>query len=123
MFSLEEPGSLQYLTHWVHDTNEFCPDALKFLVANKTDLEATVNLDSMKLFANSHDCMDDIVQISAKTGEGITQLLNAMAKELLPVNENKTSSENNLSSSGVIGVGSTPDPTVKQWKSGCCKSL
>lgn len=120
MFGIDEPGSLQYLTHWTRDADEFCPDALKFVVANKIDLDGMVSLESMQMFSSSHNC-SDVFQISAKTGQGINGLLDAMAKELL--NEKKETKENDLSSSGIVSVDKTPDPTVRQWKSGCCKSV
>lgn len=123
MFGIDEPGSLQYLTHWTRDVDEFCPDALKFVVANKIDLEGMVSLESMQMFSSSHNC-SDVFQISAKTGEGIDGLLDTVAKELLNENrESKLEKEKDLSSSGIIGIGKTPDPTVKQWKSGCCSSV
>ncbi|XP_031565805.1 ras-related protein Rab-1C-like [Actinia tenebrosa] len=123
MFGIDEPGSLQYLTHWTRDANEFCPDAFKFVVANKIDLDCRVSLESMQMFSDSHNC-SNVFQISAKTGEGIDGLLDSMAKELLNENkETRLEKEKDLSSSGNISVGETPDPTVRQWKSGCCKSM
>lgn len=121
IFSVDEPGSLQYLTHWVHDVNEFCPDALKFVIANKIDLDSTVNSDSMELFASSHNC-HKVFKVSAKTGEGITQAFDQISKLLLH-GDLSSSEERERSTSDVVGIGNTPDPSVKQWKSGCCSSL
>ena len=121
VFSVEESGTLQYLTHWVRDAEEFCPDALKFVIANKTDLESTVNTESMELFASSHNCCK-VFQVSAKTGEGITEAFHQISQELLGGGQS-VSDERDRSTSDVVGVGTAPDPTMRQWKSGCCSSL
>lgn len=120
MFSVDEPGSLQYLTHWVRDANEFCPDALKFVIANKIDLDCVVNADSMELFSNSHNC-ENVFKVSAKTGEGITEAFEKISKQLLC--GGLLSEERERSTSNVVGIDKTPDPTVKQWRSGCCSNL
>ncbi|EDO37078.1 predicted protein, partial [Nematostella vectensis] len=82
MFNVDDPGSLQYLLHWIHDTDEFCPDALKVLVANKIDLDEQVTTESVELFASSHECHLTF-RISAKTGEGIGKACTQIAKALL----------------------------------------
>lgn len=117
LFSVDEPGTLQYLTHWVRDADEFCPDALKFVIANKIDLEPIVNKDSVEMFASSHNC-SKAFQVSAKTGEGIKEAFTQISKELLLLGGLQSFSDESTNSD-VVGL----DPTVKQWKSGCCSSL
>nr|KAG5689832.1 hypothetical protein BaRGS_029310 [Batillaria attramentaria] len=82
VFSLDDPTSLFYLPRWEKDVMESAPDAVKFLVGNKGDLDRMVTKVSMQNFAAAHGCQAAFLT-SAQTGEGVEEALTALCEYLV----------------------------------------
>lgn len=112
VYSVDEPSSLHYLGHWIRDLEEYSPNAIKILVGNKKDLNSQISNETIEMFNNANDCKLNML-MSAKTGEGIQDAFNAIAKLLVQKGINKDSSNKGLELEA-------PQPMVRQWKNGCC---
>lgn len=112
VYSVDEPSSLHYLGHWIRDLEEYSPNALKILVGNKKDLKSQISNETVEMFNNANDCKLNML-MSAKTGEGIQDAFNAIAKLLVQKGIDKDSSNKGLELEA-------PQPMVRQWKNGCC---
>lgn len=112
VYSVDEPSSLHYLGHWIRDLEEYSPDAIKILVGNKKDLNSQISNETIEMFNNANDCKLNML-MSAKTGEGIQDAFNAIAKLLVQKGIDKDSSNKGLELEA-------PQPMVRQWKNGCC---
>lgn len=112
VYSVEEPSSLHYLGHWIRDLEEYSPNAIKILVGNKKDLNSQISNETIEMFNNANDCKLNML-MSAKTGEGIQDAFNAIAKLLVQKGIDKDSSNKGLELEA-------PQPMVRQWKNGCC---
>ncbi|XP_067651542.1 ras-related protein Rab-35-like isoform X1 [Haliotis asinina] len=82
MYDVNSPHTLSYLSKWSHDSTDFAPTALKFLVGNKTDLESYVDKKSVHNFGMGHSC-DSAYLISAKTGDGVEEAISSIGVKLL----------------------------------------
>ncbi|KFM63181.1 Ras-related protein Rab-19, partial [Stegodyphus mimosarum] len=85
VFSGNEPDTLTSLTQWVADADNFAENALKVLVANKSDLTCRTSQEKVKAFAQHHDC-DIVFNVSAKTGEGLDDTFKTVAQKLISRN-------------------------------------
>lgn len=113
IYSVDEPSSIHYLGHWIRDLEEFAPDALKILVGNKKDLECQISAETIELFNNANGCSLSVLT-SAKTGEGVQNTFNAVAKMLVEkVNQERSSASETLQLENA-------QPVARHWKSGCC---
>lgn len=112
VYSVDEPSSLHYLGHWIRDLEEYSPNAIKILVGNKKDLNSQISNETVEMFNNANDCKLNML-MSAKTGEGIQDSFNAIAKLLVQKGIDKDSSNKGLELEA-------PQPMVRQWKNGCC---
>lgn len=112
VYSVDEPSSLHYLGHWIRDLEEYSPNAIKILVGNKKDLNSQISNETIEMFNNANDCKLNML-MSAKTGEGIQDTFNAIAKLLVQKGIDKDSSNKGLELEA-------PQPMVRQWKNGCC---
>lgn len=113
IYSVDEPSSIHYLGHWIRDLEEFAPDALKILVGNKKDLECQISAETIELFNNANGCSLSVLT-SAKTGEGVQNTFNAIAKMLVEkVNQERSSASETLQLENA-------QPVARHWKSGCC---
>lgn len=112
VYSVDEPSSLHYLGHWIRDLEEYSPNAIKILVGNKKDLNSQISNETIEMFNNANDCKLNML-MSAKTGEGIQDSFNAIAKLLVQKGIDKDSSNKGLELEA-------PQPMVRQWKNGCC---
>lgn len=112
VYSVDEPSSLHYLGHWIRDLEEYSPNAIKILVGNKKDLNSQISNETVEMFNNANDCKLNML-MSAKTGEGIQDAFNAIAKLLVQKGIDKDSSNKGLELEA-------PQPMVRQWKNGCC---
>lgn len=112
VYSVDEPSSLHYLGHWIRDLEEYSPNAIKILVGNKKDLNSQISNETIEMFNNANDCKLNML-MSAKTGEGIQDAFNAIAKLLVQKGIDKDSSNKGLELEA-------PQPMVRQWKNGCC---
>lgn len=112
VYSVDEPSSLHYLGHWIRDLEEYSPNAIKILVGNKKDLNSQISNETVEMFNNANDCKLNML-MSAKTGEGIQDTFNAIAKLLVQKGIDKDSSNKGLELEA-------PQPMVRQWKNGCC---
>lgn len=107
VYSIDEPSSLHYLGHWIRDLEENAPVAQKILVGNKKDLESQISTQTIELFNTANECSLSVLT-SAKTGEGIQDTFNSIAKMLVEKNQEKSES------------GSALDLDSIQRKGGCC---
>lgn len=112
VYSVDEPSSLHYLGHWIRDLEEYSPNAIKILVGNKKDLKSQISNETIEMFNNANDCKLNML-MSAKTGEGIQDAFNAIAKLLVQKGIDRDSSNKGLELEA-------PQPMVRQWKNGCC---
>ena len=107
VYSVDEPSSMHYLGHWIRDLEEYSPEAKKILVGNKKDLNCQISTETIELFNNGNDCSLNLL-VSAKTGEGIQDTFNAIARMLVEEGRDKPSSA------------STVNLESPQQKSSCC---
>lgn len=113
VYSVDEPSSIHYLGHWIRDLEEFSPEALKILVGNKKDLEGQISNETIELFNTGNECGLSVLT-SAKTGEGIQDTFDTIAEMLVQkANQEQSPASKSLDLE-------TPQPMVRQWKSGCC---
>ncbi|KAL3860662.1 hypothetical protein ACJMK2_010756 [Sinanodonta woodiana] len=82
VYSVHDCTSLQRLTKWIQDVEQHSPNAMKFLIGNKCDLEKSVSDQSANNFAATYECAD-VFLTSAKTGEGIDKALVKITRKLL----------------------------------------
>ncbi|XP_002738206.1 ras-related protein Rab-1B-like [Saccoglossus kowalevskii] len=87
VYALDDPSSIQYLSQWVRDANDYADEATRIMIGTKLDTAVLVDTDTVKNFAATH-CIDHMFTISAKTGEGvedcfveISRLLRAPSKD------------------------------------------
>ncbi|GBM87357.1 Ras-related protein Rab-14 [Araneus ventricosus] len=85
VFSCDEPDTLTSLSQWVVDADNFAEKSLKVLIGNKIDLKCSTAQEKVNAFAHHHDC-DIVFNVSAKTGEGITEVFQTIAKKLMQQN-------------------------------------
>lgn len=81
VYSVDEPLSLHSLASWLQDLQCFGPDAMRFLVGNKSDLEMEVDESAAKSFAISRDLSMPFL-ISAKTNDGVLETFQSIASRL-----------------------------------------
>ena len=81
VYTLEDVSSLQFLAEWLIDAQTFCPDAIKMLVGNKSDLENEIDQPTVQEFASLHG-FNNIKFISCKTNDGIQEAFQQLAVEL-----------------------------------------
>lgn len=113
VYSVDEPSSIHYLGHWIRDLEEFAPNALKILIGNKKDLDCQISNETIELFNNANECCLSVLT-SAKTGEGVQDTFNTIAKMLVEkVNQDQSSKSQTLELENT-------QPMVRHWKSGCC---
>ena len=116
VFSVDEQPSLQCLVHWACDADEFCPDAVKVIVANKTDLRSEVSLESVTQFADRYDC-DCVFHVSAKTGDGVEQAFQQVTEKLVRMQKSGIARSKTGEFGRTVGL---EEPMGKRWQSGCC---
>lgn len=82
VFSVNKPTSLQCLSYWEEEVKRCAPSALRFLIGNKADLTMLISKELMEGEARNLNC-ESIFIISAKTGHGVSGVLEAVSKHLL----------------------------------------
>ncbi|KAK3581083.1 hypothetical protein CHS0354_033871 [Potamilus streckersoni] len=82
VYSVQDSTSLQLLTRWIKDADDHAPNAMRFLIGNKCDLEKSLSDQSVNNFAAMHECVN-VFSTSAKTGEGIDRALVKITEKLL----------------------------------------
>ena len=105
VFSLTSKTSFDKIDYWIESfRNVAGPDAIIYIVANKTDLTSDfqVDLEEAKDWASANNYK--IYATSAKTGEGIHELFSQLAEELylakLARNNNQGKQELRITNSG-----------------------
>ena len=76
--------SLERLVDWIKSLKENAPDCDLILVGNKTDLQSNgsgVSLEEGTAFAEKYNALH--LQVSAKSGEGVDEMFDAVAKSLI----------------------------------------
>lgn len=100
---------------------------VNFLVGNKLDLSEHVSVDvrEVKKFAKDHNLISGF-QVSAKTGAGVAELLQAVAEALVEkivfdlAYDRQKAAGRSLSLSSSTGSTCTTED-VRCYKRGCCK--
>jgi len=94
------------LPNWVRDVNRYSRDAVKMILANKTDLGSSkVDMEEAQSYAEANRCL--FFAVSAKDGSNIDDAFNALVRTILA---KKTK------------AGDDAAPAVEE-KSGCCTLL
>ena len=82
VFDSTNNKSFQNLAIWREETEEMLsPRIPTVVIANKCDLSSQIDQDAIDKFAASHCC--SVLKCSAKTGEGITEILNRLIITLI----------------------------------------
>ena len=81
LYTLEDVSSLQFLAEWLIDAQSFCPNAIKMLVGNKSDLVNEIDQPTVQAFANLYG-FNNVKFISCKTNDGIQEAFQQLAIEL-----------------------------------------
>ena len=118
VYAVDDMYSLTVLRNWIEDVNKDATKALKFLVGNKIDLVdegAVVDDDLAENFRNNNG-LHSLYQISAKTGEGVLEMFENIAKLLV---RNTKATIQDRSAFAVIQAESEKAAKAKQ-SSGCC---
>ncbi|KAK7114976.1 ras-related protein Rab-25-like [Littorina saxatilis] len=82
VFSLDDASTLYPLSRWQHDVNDTAPNAISFLVGNKSDLTRGVSDETLNSFAEGNNCLAAFLT-SAKTGEGVEEALTSVCEHLV----------------------------------------
>ncbi|PAA51109.1 hypothetical protein BOX15_Mlig015649g1 [Macrostomum lignano] len=80
--SSDDKTSLDSLHRWNQDVDFYCKDCLKVIVANKNDLNPAITQEQLQNFAATFNCKL-ISSVSAKTGDGVSDMLREVARKLL----------------------------------------
>ena len=73
VYDVTDESSFTEVSGFLQEANRFNEKGLKFLVACKTDLEAVVDGNQAREFADN-ESMDGFFEVSNKTGEGVSGL-------------------------------------------------
>ncbi|CAH1270792.1 RAB8B [Branchiostoma lanceolatum] len=86
VYSLADSASLRLLTSWAREVDDrtvtSSSPVLKIIVGNKSDLEHRTTEHTASELAATYGC-ELVLQVSAKTGEGIEEALRVIAGKLL----------------------------------------
>ena len=85
VYAIDDMYSLTVLRNWVADVEKDAKTALKVLVGNKTDLAdegSQVDKQQAQSFCKNNR-LDFLYQVSAKTGAGVKEMFDNIAKLLL----------------------------------------
>ncbi|XP_078608905.1 ras-related protein Rab-18-like [Branchiostoma floridae x Branchiostoma japonicum] len=86
VYSLTDSASLRLLTSWAREVNDRTVTSnspvLKIIVGNKSDLEHRTTERTAAELAATYGC-ELVLQVSAKTGEGIDEAVQVIAGKLL----------------------------------------
>ncbi|XP_011425085.2 ras-related protein RabC [Magallana gigas] len=84
VYSCDDPSSLHYLAQWAEDCSQYAPNALKFLIGNKSDLENLIPSESVDNFSAAFEC-EYTYLFSAKTGNGVEESFERIGERLMDV--------------------------------------
>ncbi|XP_039382576.1 ras-related protein Rab-30-like isoform X2 [Mauremys reevesii] len=82
LYSAQSQLSFDSLPHWVRVAQQYCPDALIFLLGNKTDLEPRLPEEKAERFSMEHEVVDRF-NVSAKTGENVDRCMQDVVQRLV----------------------------------------
>lgn len=121
VFDLTNPKSLERMNDWLMDLkSENQSDVVIFLVGNKSDSKDKIlqlSSDGKKFASNNNI---PYAEVSAKTGAGIANLFEAVARKMVVVAENKDENENEtVEKKGVVQIEKMYEKKSKD-KGGCC---
>ncbi|KAK3734021.1 hypothetical protein QZH41_017538 [Actinostola sp. cb2023] len=88
MYAVDDMTSLNMILHWDDDADRYADLAVKFLVANKIDLDKDdweILEEKAQTFMDNNNFVDKF-SISAKTGEGVQEMFQSISKHLLQEN-------------------------------------
>ncbi|MHA1150103.1 MAG: Rab family GTPase [Promethearchaeota archaeon] len=84
MFDLTRLISLEHLDEWVHICRRKNPNLPLILVGTKLDLEEDIMVDDeLALEAKEQFGLFDYIKASSKTGEGVHEIFNKLAKKII----------------------------------------
>ena len=81
VFDVSDATSLSHIYEWTHTCTNLFPNAIRILVANKTDLERGITQDASITIASDHGYMYE--ETSAPRGEGVNELFRTACKHVL----------------------------------------
>ena len=116
VYAIDDMYSLNVLRNWIEDAEKDARGALKFLVGNKIDLkdESTqVELQLAESFYKNNSLDGGLFQVSAKTGEGIKEMFEAILKLLLDKKKATVQQEN------AFTVGAGDESELQQKTKNC----
>lgn len=96
VYAIDDMYSLTLLRNWILDVNKDAGKALKFLVGNKIDLAeegSQVDEELARRFCENNG-ITKLYKVSAKTGKGVREMFDDIAKLLLANKESTTRGEN-----------------------------
>lgn len=114
IYSVGEVSSLHYLIQWEKDTRTFAPNAVRMLIGNKNDLEGEVDEFTAQSFAKTHALELDAM-ISCKTGQGVNEAIERLARIIHEKNSGKQDNSNNQD---IVNI--TDPPSAGSGQGGGC---
>jgi small GTP-binding protein len=88
IFSLDDDESAQAISQWKDKLDTVTQDSLIYVIGNKCDLEMGVSEEAMISYC--HERGFPYVKVSAKTGEGLGDLLDDVAQKVLQAQDSQT---------------------------------
>ncbi|KAH3759823.1 GTP-binding protein ypt1 [Pelomyxa schiedti] len=111
VYDATDPQSFENVTQWATDIQHYASEAIKILVATKTDLPVKVETEKGKQFAD--DWSLPFMEVSAKTGAGVDQLAQTISQEVHSRWGSKPKPD-------ISSIKLTTDRKVKKGEKGCC---
>ena len=93
VFDASDATSLSHIYEWTHICTKLFPNAIRVLVANKTDLERGITREASITIAAEYGYMYE--ETSVPHGDGITELFRTACKHALKKREEPPPSDNN----------------------------
>jgi len=94
VFDVSDATSLSHIYEWTHICDKLFPNAIRVLVANKTDLERGITQEVSITIAAEHGYIYE--ETCASNGEGITELFRTACKHVLKKREEPSQPEDSI---------------------------